>query len=838
MKRFKVTDLESAKEFSSYIKDDKPEYTIEGNMVYVKSGEFKGSVVEISEEYKTRLNDLFNVVDDNSKIDELIFGKNELKGIIAFEVVDSQIIIKTNKDEIITYDYKYWLLAPRKYNSNFKLLKGNQHYKYIAEFNSKEEFNKQANILKKQRKDIYTIWNPEEAAMVRHGFTFYSGLQIDEVSVLSFDIESNGLTRNKDSKVFVITNTFRDRDGVLINKQFILDDYNDDQFELIDAWCEWVKEVDPDILTGHNINGYDLPFLQHCYGHALSLGRGSTPDVVVGKRNSKKRVDGALTWEYKKVKCFGRQIVDGIFLSVMFDVFRKYPSWGLKSIAEYEGWVTEDRQFYDAATIKDNWYDPVEKQKIIDYCKDDSDDSLRVFDLMAPAYFYLCQYIPRPFQLLTESASGGWLNSLMVRSYLQQGYSIPKKSEYSKVAGGMSWGNPGIYKNVVKWDAKSFYPNTILTFNIYDKDKDPEANYHEMVKYFTNRRFEQKDKFKETGNKYYDNMQESSKILINSSYGLLATNGLNFNNFHKAAEITQCCRKSLQKTILWATGKDTLDWWEEYTESNGYEQDFKDYKHIDSKCKVNVDQMPRHDWILANIDTDAISFAKKDGSSWSKEEENSIKKELNDIMYSEWEDDGSFDKVVILKAKNYILLTKGEAKYKKKGSSINDKKKEPALLEMIDFYIDDLMKNNGKNLVEIYNSYIKEVKDIEDISRWAMKKNITSSVLKPTRTQEEKVLKALEGKEFSEGDKIWLFSDIDGEVQAQAKGEPLTFKDGRPKMVTNEILRCVEDFEGSYNLTHYIKRVFKTNDIFSNLLDKSLFLDYNLKKNKELLNGI
>lgn len=30
---------------------------------------------------------------------------------------------------------------------------------------------------------------------------------------------------------------------------------------MLEAWAKFVREVDPDILTGYNINNFDLPYL-------------------------------------------------------------------------------------------------------------------------------------------------------------------------------------------------------------------------------------------------------------------------------------------------------------------------------------------------------------------------------------------------------------------------------------------------------------------------------------------------------------------------------------------------------------------------------------------------
>jgi len=63
---------------------------------------------------------------------------------------------------------------------------------------------------------------------------------------------------------------------------------------------------------------------------------------------------------------------------------------------------------------------------------------------MSPAIFYFTQLIPKSFQSVVESASGAQLNSLMVRSYMQQGHSIPKATEGADFEGAISFGIPGI----------------------------------------------------------------------------------------------------------------------------------------------------------------------------------------------------------------------------------------------------------------------------------------------------------------------------------------------------------------------------------------------------------
>ena len=633
---------------------------------------------------------------------DLVFGKDKTERIVSLEVKDDKIYLFYVNGYVEERPMTYWILASSKLDKNFTKLKGNQHFKYIRKFKDKETYQKFGAIYKKR--GIYRVANDQESAMIYHGITLFKNLQVSDISVLAADIEAEGLKQNEDSKVFLITNTFRDNTGKLTKKHFRVDDYDNDDVAMIADWCKWVVEVDPTVIVGHNFFGYDLPYLQYCYGErngvdrALPLGK-FAEDISFSNYTSNFRVDGNTTWEYKKINVFGRHILDTMFLATKYDIGRNYPSWGLKPIAEYEGLVKEDRQFYDASKIGQNWHDPVEREKIVKYGIDDSDDTIGLYDIMVPSVFYMNQSVPKPLQIMGTSASGSQLNAIMVRAYLSDGYSIPEADPYvedsdeSYVAGGMSYGIPGYYKNVTKWDAKSFYPSTVLAFKIYDAEKDPEAYYYKMVEYFTHKRFEQKAQYKQTKDKYYDDLQAASKIFINSAYGLLGTKGLNFNSYENAQKITRCCRKGLQKAIVWATGLDIDYWWSDYKEKKTSTQDADDYSEIDAIVDpaYSYQNMDRHEYTLVNIDTDALSFCKQDMTPFTKEELNYIHEGINDIMYSEWEDDGYYEKFLVIKAKNYVTVEDG--KIKRKGSSLTDSKKEPALRNLLDDIVECILEN-------------------------------------------------------------------------------------------------------------------------------------------------
>lgn len=501
--------------------------------------------------------------------ENLIYGKDRTKNIVSIEVYEDdqlEIITETEgKIESTFQPYVYWLICSKPQSGKYYTLEGNLHYKYAYTFTDKSEFFKFRKYLRSKNADFYSVSDPKEAIMLRDGYTYFKGMEMQNVSILSFDIETTGLNHNEDSKILLISNTYRSASGQIIRKLFCYDDYGDPG-AMLECWTKWVREMNPSIITGHNILSFDLPYMQYIadkHDSVLNLGRDGS-SIKFNDYTSKFRKDGSQFYEYKKVQVYGREVVDTLFLSIRYDATeRKFVSYGLKNIIKQLGYEDPNRQFYDAGQIRFKYKDPEEWEKIKKYCEHDADDALKVFDLAAPPTFYFTQSIPKSFQAMTETATGSQLNSLLVRSYLQEKHSIPKGDDAEAFEGAISWGNPGVFRNVKKWDIASLYPSIILQYEIYSKEKDPKANFLKMVETFRSERLKNKKLAKDTGLRYYDDMQASQKIGINSAYGLLGAPGLHFNFKEGAARITEIGREILKKAIKWSTGKEYEDWTKE-----------------------------------------------------------------------------------------------------------------------------------------------------------------------------------------------------------------------------------------------------------------------------------
>lgn len=705
-------------------------------------------------------------------MNKLLYGKNETERIVGIEPQDDFCEIFIEKDGKIISEFvpnKYWILAHEKLNNGFVRLRGDLHYKWGIQFTKRSEYQKFRNVFKAN--DTFSIYDPKESFMVNKGFTYYKGMSLKDVSILSFDIESTGLKHDNDAKVLIISNTIR-KNGTIVRKLFTHDEF-DTNGEMIDEWCQWVRDQDPSIICGHNIFGFDFGYLAFCAardGYQLQLGRNGS-NLRFEDRESKFRKDQTQDLHYFKAHIYGREIIDTMFLSIKYDIAsKKYESYGLKQIIKQEGLEVKDRQFYDASTIRDNYKDPNEWEKIKKYAIHDADDALALFDLMAPSQFMASQIIPKSFQAIVSGATGSQINSIMIRAYLQEAHSLPKESPAVEYEGAISLGNPGLYRNALKVDVSSLYPSIMIAYKVYDENKDPEGKFLELVETLTKERLINKQKAKT--DKYFDDLQSSQKILINSAYGFLGTTGLLFNSPSKAAFITRTGREILQRSIKWSED---------------------------------------HGFILTNADTDSIMFCKKDQSEFSEREQDDLLNDLNSLFPKQihFEHDGLFAKILILKAKNYALWD--GKKLKIKGSALRSGTKEPALRDLLNDVLNALIFDSSDPKA-IYEKYVQEALNVTDIKRWCGKKTITEKTLNSERLNETKVKDAIAGSEYVEGDKIYTFFKQDG------------------------TLELMENFNGDYSVDRLLKKIYNTIETFETVLPvKEIFLNYSLKKNKKLL---
>jgi DNA polymerase elongation subunit (family B) len=695
-------------------------------------------------------------------LDPIINGRGTTEKIVSVAEKRGLIHVYAENDKgvhLTTHQYRPWVLADTELDEQFQLLEGNNEYKYIRFFSTTKAWKE----FKREWK--HSIWSPRTLVdewLLTSGETYFQDMKRKEVSILCFDIETTGLTHDDRSKVLIISNTYRKGD-VQFTKMFALDDY-DSQRHMLDAWCEWVRKLNPSILATYNGFSFDIPYMMYCAhrcGAELRIGRDGTA-IELELFESKFRQDQHRSINYRMPKCFGRELVDLFFVVQKWDIAKKFSRYSLKTVIKEAGLERTDRVMVNAGQIYQYWdrrhAEPSMWEEVKRYAEHDADDTLAVADMVLDAYFYSSSLIPFTFERMCLSSSGAQLNAIMLRHYLSNGKSVAKSSEKVKYQGAISFGKAGIFNNVFKIDVASLYPSIISSFQLYDKKKDPDGIYLYMNNFFRTERLKYKKLAKETGEEYYAAMDAVYKALVNSVYGAAGASGCNYNAPAIAAKVTEEGRNILMQSIAWA-------------EAKGF--------------------------FVVNGDTDSISFTVPDSDpAYLK----GLLAEVNGIMREgiRFEDDGFFPKFVILKAKNYIMLTQ-DGKIKLKGSALKSSKIEKGVRSFYDRCIRALLGLSSESLPQTYTDVCLGLSKLTSMSEWSSKKTISERTVKPAprkdgKVLENKILSALAGKHYQLGDKFDFYFTNEGKLKVLSDYDP-TNPDHDLKRLLGKIYRAASVFD-------------------------------------------
>jgi hypothetical protein len=276
-----------------------------------------------------------------------------------------------------------------------------------------------------------------------------------------------------------------------------------------------------------------------------------------------------------------------------------------------------------------------------------------------------------------------------------------------------------------------------------------------------------------------------------------------------------------------------------------------------------------YNFIVPVVDTDSTSYCKPDMSPFSKEEIDSLIKELNSISpeFMIWENDGVYDTCLVIRAKNYILKEYGTGKLTIKGSAFKDQKKEPILQEFMKEISYSIIEDgiNYMNLTAIYDKYAQQViQGVQDIKPWCSKKTVTEKILDcngwksevrkvqnkkgktvdkvfyftnkrdDLRLNEIKIWEAIKDIKSQEGDKVYLYPvQLDPIIESgriSKHGRPL-----KDKVTPNNGLRLAQEWKpGDEDRIKLLERIHSTVLILKTVLDMANFKNYALDFDSKL----
>jgi DNA polymerase I len=373
-----------------------------------------------------------------------------------------------------------------------------------------------------------------------------------ELKILSFDIE-NSL---KDGTIFTICSVIKFKEKMLEIKLI------GDEKTMIQNWAEVVKKFDPDVITGYNIDGYDLPMIVD-RAEKLDLG-----DLPLG-RNLKplKSVDRRF-WRLE-----GRIIADA-WWNVKRELRPKKET--LSYIAESV--LGEKKKDVDPKKIDEEW--EKNQDKVVEYCLQDARLALGILEkikVLGKA-MDLATVSKLPLDDAINGRTSTFIDSILIREADKAKVAVPLsggKGGREKIEGGYVHSiEPGLYDMVCVLDFKSMYPSLIIANNICFTTLSKEGaivspvNVHFLSKEkregivpkvlirLMRDREEIKAKMKEARDKgdeetflYYNGLQEAVKVLMNAIYGVFASSFYRFTNRDIGSSITAFARQSVKDLI-------------------------------------------------------------------------------------------------------------------------------------------------------------------------------------------------------------------------------------------------------------------------------------------------
>lgn len=387
------------------------------------------------------------------------------------------------------------------------------------------------------------IWQrgPVECFLIRSGTTLFSSLLPSDLKVAALDLEvytskAKLFASAADIQDKIILATLADNRG----NTYVLDERELGEKGLMEELCRLIRTADYDVLCGHNISGFDLPYLaERANIHKLSLRLGRDGSVLQ-VRDSRKRYAARDRAEYF---IFGRHVIDTLPLLMQWDITnRTLLNFQLKEAIAALG-LGVDRRDFDRSDISALW-DSGDK-RLKDYALADACDSLNLYNFLTPSPFYQTQLLPLTYQQCVSTGTGSKVDMAMIRAYLDCAHSLPIRGAMvtGEGTGGLTEVRSlGWHAGVHKADVASLYPSICLSYEVKPRT-DTLGAFPRLLRALTERRLAAKAKLKELPKGSYeflatDALQNSLKILINSFYGMLGTEGLHFSDSAASNEIT------------------------------------------------------------------------------------------------------------------------------------------------------------------------------------------------------------------------------------------------------------------------------------------------------------
>ena len=388
-------------------------------------------------------------------MDKLLYGYNTEERIVAVQQLNDQTIrlYKRVEGKVLHQDvefFPFFFLSDESLINDFpkkfwlKKLAGGNFYRYIAAFTRWSEMweavhyilhqyntNRSPRVSSYQEfKEILIRPDAVRQFLLQSGITLFKGMKFEELVRLHVDIQfvpanvKKLKRRGLEENILVIT--LASNDG----SEYTFSTHRHEERTILGSCIDCINTINPDVIEGYDLFGTILPALSRACERLqipLAIGRdGSDMRTPTGYGTAS---TGESEWFSFDV--FGRHLVDLLTLAeAEIDDKRIEHSFTLTSLAKHFGIPIGSEKFIHARQIMDEWN---HRPKTIVH---QSLRSLRIardlYNLLSPPLFYLAQMCPFTYRMLTQFSASSRIESLMLREYVRQRYSVPRANENSR----------------------------------------------------------------------------------------------------------------------------------------------------------------------------------------------------------------------------------------------------------------------------------------------------------------------------------------------------------------------------------------------------------------------
>ena len=370
--------------------------------------------------------------------------------------------------------------------------------------------------------------------------------------------------------------------------------WRDDETALLEGLTELILDRDPDIITGYNIDNFDLPRIadrvealggrKDADRRLAMFGWGRTPQDPSDLRRQRESVvpkrASTRAWTLG-----GRCVMDAWWQARMA-LRPQRETLAFVSALLFPEDAERQKMDVDASRMDEEW--AARPDVVLEYCRRDAELPLDI--LQSLQIVRRKEAVAAVAKVAFETASNGstsqLIDSLVIRRADRTGIAVPMTGSAEPKEGQITGGyvhdvEAGLHPWIAVLDFKSMYPSIMIGHNIcYTTRVDPahpeqpedeqevhtaptgvrfwgEGHRTGLVPFLLRDLMEQRDRHKqgmkdaedEAGRAFHDAMQYAVKILMNSFYGVFASGFYRFTHRDLGSSITAWARHNIKAVI-------------------------------------------------------------------------------------------------------------------------------------------------------------------------------------------------------------------------------------------------------------------------------------------------